>query len=461
MSGAISDEYDVVVVGGGTGGLSSAREAVRRGASALLVQEGRLGGDCTFTGCVPSKALLAAAARGESFDDAMVAVHRAVEAIAATEDDEALRREGVDVLHGRGVFRSPTSLDVDGTTIRSQRFVIATGARPAVPPIDGLRDADPLTNENLFELTSLPRRLGVLGGGAIGAEMSQAFARLGAEVTLIEAEDRILVKEEPESSEVMGEALAADGIDIRTGGKVDKVEASPQGTRIRTEDGGSVEVDRILVAIGRRPSTADMGLEDVGVELDERGFIRTDDTMATTAPGIWAVGDVAGSLQFTHAANRMAFVAVRNALSRWAKVRQQRFDADQVPWATFTSPEVGRVGMTEADAVDHGGRVAYLPMAEVDRAIATGDTRGFVKLIAGPRPVLRGAGGGRLLGATAVAAVGGELVHEVALAMRTNMFTGRLAQTVHTYPSWSMAVQQAAAQFFFEINGREARPAQR
>ena len=453
------DDYDLVVIGGGTGGLSAAREARRRGAAVLLVQEGRLGGDCTFTGCVPSKALLAAAARGESFDEAMADVHRAVEEIAATEDDAALRRAGVDVLHGRGSFRSPTVLDVDGRSIRSARFVIATGAGPAVPPIDGLREAEPLTNENLFELTRQPRRLAVLGGGAIGAEMSQAFARLGTEVTLIEAEDRILTKEEPEASEVVARSLQDDGIGIRTGGRVTKVEVAGGDTRVHVDGGDAVDVDRVLVAIGRKPSTADMGLEAIGVELDERRFVRTDATMATSVPGIWAVGDVAGSLQFTHAANRMAFVAVRNALSPLAKLKRQRFEAGQVPWATFTSPEIGRVGMTEAEAAGIGGRVAYLPMAEVDRAIATGETKGFLKLIAGPRPLLRSTGGGRLLGATAVAAVGGELVHEVALAMRTNMFTGRLAQTVHTYPTWSMAVQQAAAQFFFEVGGREARPA--
>lgn len=454
-------EYDLVVIGGGTGGLAAARESVRRGASTLLVQEGRLGGDCTFTGCVPSKALLAAAARGQSFTEAMVQVHRAVEAIAATEDDAALRRAGVEVLHGRGVFRSPRLLSVDGRSIRSQRFVVATGAGPVVPPIEGLREAEPLTNENLFDVARQPRRLAVLGGGAIGAEMSQALARLGTQVTLIEAEDRILTKEEPEASQVLTEALGAGGICIRTGGKVSKVEAVEGAARVHIDGGEPVEVDRVLVAIGRKPSTSNMGLDDIGVDLDERGFIRTDDTMATSVPGIWAVGDVAGSLQFTHAANRMAFVAVRNALSRWAKVHKQRFDAGQVPWATFTSPEIGRVGMTEAEAADHGGRVAYLPMTEVDRAVATGETSGFIKLIAGPRPILGGTGGGRLLGATAVAAVGGELVHEVALAMRTNMFTGRLAQTVHTYPTWSMAVQKAAAQFFFEVEGREARPARR
>ncbi|HSH22724.1 MAG TPA: FAD-dependent oxidoreductase [Acidimicrobiales bacterium] len=454
-------DYDLVVIGGGTGGLSAAREAARRGASVLLVQQGRLGGDCTFTGCVPSKALLSAAARGEGFSDAMAGVQRAVETIAVTEDDDALKRQGVEVLHGWATFRSPQEIDVDGRPVRSPRCVVATGARPAVPPIEGLRELRHLTNENLFELDRLPPRLAVLGGGAIGAEMSQAFAHLGSEVTLIEAEDRILTKEEPEASAVVAEALGEGGIIIRVGGKVSKVDAlGADGAALVHIDGGApVEADRVLVAIGRKPSARGFGLEDVGVELDDRGFVRTDDAMATSAPGIWAVGDVAGKLQFTHAANRMATVAVRNALSPWAKVRMQRFDASVVPWVTFTSPEVGRIGMTEAESVAHGGRVAYLPMAEVDRAVATGQTRGFLKLIAGPRPLLRGTGGGRLLGATAVAATGGELVHEVALGMRTKMFTGRLAQTVHAYPTWSMAVQKAAAQFFVEVDGRAAKPA--
>ncbi|MDP9019201.1 MAG: FAD-dependent oxidoreductase [Actinomycetota bacterium] len=455
--------YDLVVIGGGTGGLSAALEAARRNASVLLAQEGRLGGDCTFTGCVPSKALLAAAARGQSFKEATAQVHQAIETVAAAEDDDALGAEGVEVLHGRAVFRSPQEVDVGGQRVRSSRFVVATGAVPLVPPIEGLREIHPLTNENVFDLDELPGRLAVLGGGPIGAEMSQAFARLGSRVTLLEAGDRILAKEEPEASQVVTEALRHDGVQVRTGSKVVKAEAADgnRGTRLHVDDAEPVEVDRVLVAIGRQPSTSGMGLEEISVGLDDRGFIRTDDTMATSVPGIWAVGDVAGSLQFTHAANRMAIVAVSNALSPWSRARKRRFDTRPLPWATFTSPEVGRVGMTEAEAADHGARVAYLPMSEVDRAVAAGETQGFVKLIAGPRPVLRGLGGGRLLGATAVATVGGELVHEVALAMRTNMFTGRLAQTVHAYPTWSMAVQQAAAQFFFEIGGREARPARR
>jgi len=458
----LSDYYDVVVVGGGAGGLGAAQAAARRGASVLLVQEGRLGGDCTFTGCVPSKALIAAAARGTAFADAIAQVHRAVETVAATEDDEALRRQGVDVLHGWARFTSPTEIDVAGRRLRSPRFVIATGAAPLVPPVEGLQGAHPLTNENVFDLDQLPRRLAVMGGGPIGAELAQAFARFGTEVTVLESGDRLLPKEEPEASRVIEQAFVDEGVDVRKGARVTRVErAGSEGSRLTSDDGRSVEADRVLVAVGRRPSTSDLGLEEIGVVLDDQGHVQTDGSLATSVEGVWAVGDVTGKLQFTHAANQMALVAVRNALSPWSKLRRRRFDPSTVPWVTFTSPEVGRVGMTEAEAVDHGGRVAYLPMSELDRAVAVGETRGFVKLIAGPRALLRDTAGGRLLGATTVASVGGELVHEVALAMQTNAFTGRLAQTVHAYPTWSMAVQQAAAQFFFEIGGREARPAQR
>jgi pyruvate/2-oxoglutarate dehydrogenase complex dihydrolipoamide dehydrogenase (E3) component len=447
------------VVGAGSGGLGAARAAARRGASKLLIQQGRLGGDCTFTGCVPSKALLAAATRGATFSEAMAAVDRAVEAVAAREQDDALARDGVQVRHGWATFRSPNVLDVDGTRVRSRRVILATGASPRVPLVDGLDEIDALTSDSLFELRTRPGHLVILGGGPIGAEMGQAFARLGSRVTIVEAHERILQREEPEASEVVTGALVGDGVDVRTGHRVERVTSAHGGIAVALGDGAQVSGDRLLVAAGRRAVTDGLALDAAGVELDERGFVRTDDTMATSAPGVWAVGDVTGRLQLTHAANRMAMVAVHNALARRARLRPQRFDASQIPWATFTAPEVGRIGMTEAESAAHGGRVAYLPMSEVDRAIATEETSGFLKLIAGPRRAIGRAGGGVLLGATAVAPVGAELVHEVALAMRARLFTGRLAQTVHTYPSWSIAVQQAAAQFFFEIEGRAARPA--
>ncbi len=203
--------------------------------------------------------------------------------------------------------------------------------------------------------------------------------------------------------------------------------------------------------------TEGLDLEAGGVETDDRGFVATDDHLATTARAIWAVGDVAGKLQFTHAADEMGRIAVANTFSR---IRNRRFNPAWIPSVTYTTPEIGRVGLTEADAVSRGGRVAYLPMTEVDRAIVAGETLGFVKLIAGPRRILRNAGGGQILGATVVAERGGEVVHEAVLAMRTKMFTGRLAEAVHAYPTWSVAIQQAAAQFFMEIGGRTARPAQ-
>jgi pyruvate/2-oxoglutarate dehydrogenase complex dihydrolipoamide dehydrogenase (E3) component len=455
----VERERDVIVVGGGPGGMAAARAAARAGARPLLVQLGPIGGDCTFTGCVPSKTLIETAGRGGSFGQAKQAIAAAIATIAAREDDGVLRGEGVEVLHGRARFRGPGQVDVDGTVFRSRRIVIATGAVPAVPPIEGLADLDYLTNETVFELDRLPASLAVLGGGAIGCELAQAFRRLGAEVTIIEALPRLLAREEPETSDAIAGALSADGIALRAGCRVVRAEPlEPKGAaRLHLSGGDPVVAERVLVAVGRAGATSGLDLDAAGVATN-RGFVRVDDRLATTTPGVWAVGDVTGKLQFTHAADEMGRVAVANALSRTGR---HRFDTAAIPWVTFTAPEVGRVGLTEADAAERGGRVAYLPMTEVDRAITAGETRGFIKLIAGPRRILGNAGGGRILGATVVASRGGELVHEAALAIRTGMFTGRLAQAVHAYPTWSTAVRQAAAQFFMEIDGRRAHPAVR
>lgn len=297
--------------------------------------------------------------------------------------------------------------------------------------------------------------------------MGQAFARLGTGVTLIESDDRVLTKEEPEASQVMAEVFAEDGIDVRTGGRVGKVETVGGAVRVHIDDGEPVDVDRVLVATGRTPSTSGMGLEEIGMGLDDRGFIRTDDTMAapttrwprrSPASGPSATWPVSSSSPMPQTACDGGRPQRPLALGQGAKAALRRREGP-----------VGHVHLAGGRQGRHdrgGGRrprgTDGVPADDRGRpAVASGQTRGFIKLIAGPRPVLRGAGGGRLLGATAVAPVGGKLVHEVALAMRTNMFTGRLAQTVHTYPTWSMAVQKAAAQFFFEIDGREARPARR
>lgn len=456
-------DYDLVVVGGGAGGLVAAHEARRRGARIVIVQDGPVGGDCTFTGCVPSKTLLAASGRGCSFDESMATVRRVVERIAATENAMALARHGIDVVAGFGRFVEPDTIDVDGRRIRSERFIVATGARPLIPPIPGLAGADPITSETLFQLDHQPDSMIILGGGPIGCEMAQAFARLGTVVTLVEAAERLLPREEPDASTVVAEALTAAGVQVRVGEPVTNVERVADGrVRIATASGAAVTADDLLAAIGRSPAGRGFGLEELGVEVDERGAVVVDDTMATAVDGIWAIGDVTGQLPFTHAAGRMGWIAAANALSKLARVRSFRFDPRAIPWATFTMPEVGRVGLTEADAAEHHPRaqVAHLPLNLVDRAIATGEEAGFVRLVAAPRWGTRHLAGGRLVGATVVAPTGGELIHEAALAMQTGMFVGRLAQTTHAYPTWSMAIQQAALQFFAAPDGLRARRVQ-
>ena len=456
MSSSSRADYDVIVVGGGAVGMGAVRAAKRRGARPLLVQAGPIGGECTFAGCVPSKALIAAASTGEGFASAMTHVRAAIDAIAATKNDSVFAGEGIEVLHGWATFRSRREIDVDGRLLRSPRFIVATGTHPAVPPIDGLDGVDYLTNDNVFALDACPETLVVLGGGAIGCELAQAFSRLGSTVTVVEGLERLLPREEPESSAAVAAVFGAEGIGVQVGRKVVRVQAvdAKGAVSVHLDDGSSISADRLLVAVGRRAATDGLGLDAAGVAT-ERGFVVTDDHLATTASGIWAVGEVAGKLQFTHAADEMGRIAAGNALSR----RRRRFNTTGIPWVTFTTPEVARVGMTEAEAAPLGGRVAFMPMSGVDRAVVTGETAGFVKLIAGPRKVLRTAGGGRLLGATVVCPRAGELIHEPTLAIRTRMFAGRLAQTVHAYPTWSVAIQQAAAQFFFESEGRVARAA--
>ncbi len=460
----MSADYDVIVIGGGAAGLAAARHSVAIGATTLLVQQGPVGGDCTFTGCVPSKAVIEAAAGGHGFDDAMVAARRAIGTIAATEDDDAIHEEGIDLLHGWATFVSPREVDCSGRRLGATRFVIATGSRPAIPPIEGIGSVDYLTNETIFDLHARPDDLAVLGGGAVGCEMGQALGRLGSRVTIIELADRVLPSEEPEASAVIAATFAGEGIVVRTGRRTVRADRLSSGpgpagatTRLSFDDGSDLVVDRVLVAAGRDPSVAGLGLEAAGVRTDRDGFVRTDRHLATTGAGIWAAGDVTGRMLTTHAADEMGRIAAHNALSR----RARRWDDRAVPTVTFTDPEVGSVGVSEAASAraGRGARVAYLPMSEVDRAVIAGKTGGFVKLVARPRPVVGHRGGGRLVGATVVASRGGELIHEAALAVRTGMFAGRLAQTVHAYPTWSVAMRQAAAQLVVDTGPRRSRPA--
>jgi len=457
VAGSPCMSYDLLVIGGGAAGMAAARTAVRLKRRVVLVQNGPVGGDCTFTGCVPSKTLIEAAHDRMPFGQAMQTVRATVARIAATETADVLRSEGVQVIEGRARLTAPSTAHIAGKVVAARRCVIATGAGPLIPPIPGLSDGPFLTSETVWQLQDAPESLVVLGGGAIGCELAQAFARFGVPVTLVEAGERLLAKEEPEASAVVAEVFAREGIDVRLGAAVTSVHhGSGSGVGVRLQDGAVVEAAQLLVAVGRRPMTDGLGLDAAGVARDSRGFIPVNDHLRTNVEGMYAVGDVTGRLQFTHAADEMGRTAAINALRPPLRLR---FRTQAIPWVTFTSPEVARVGMTEQEAAAVGGRVAYLPMSAVDRAVTAGRTDGFIKLVAGPRRVTGHLGGGRLLGATIVAERAGEMVHEVALAIRTDMFTGRLAQTVHAYPTWSTGVRSAAAQFVVELDGRRARPA--
>ena len=453
-------DHDLVVVGGGAAGLGAIRAALRAGADVALVTDSAPGGDCTFTGCVPSKTLLAAVRDGLGFAAAMDRVRSTVAHIASTESAEVLQKEGATVIEGRARLVTHDTVAVGERRITAPRIVVATGSRPARPDIDGLAEARPLTNETVFDLTEAPRSLGIIGGGATGCELAQAFAAAGVGVTLFESQHQLLPGTEPEAAALVTGTLENLGVAVRVDTRVEGIEQAPrEGVAVRTGRGDGtahrdpVTCERLLVATGRVPSTGGLGLAEMRVKLDGQGHVITDSRMMTSVSGVYAAGDVTGRAFLSHAADEMGRIAAGNALGRGLR---GRFLQATVPTVVFTDPEVASVGATPKDA-PAGSRVAYLPLSEVDRAVADGRTDGFIAIVAGPRRWLRDAGGGRVLGATIVAPRAGEMIQEVVLAMRTRAFAGRLAQISHAYPTWSNGVQKAAAQFFGEIEGRQAR----
>ena len=449
-------DHDLIIIGGGAGGLAAARAAQWVGADALLVNDGPLGGDCTFTGCIPSKTLLSAARDGLGFDDAVGRVSQAIDRVAATETADVFRSRGTRVLEARARLVTHDSIAVGDRRITAPKIIIATGGRPVMPPIPGLDTVDALTNDSVFSLSSLPASMTIVGGGPIGCELAEAFARLGTAVTLVEGLPRLLAREEPDASAVVERSLAGLGARVMTGVLIERVESTAMGSVRIFVDGQEIVTDKLLMAVGRVPNAEELGLDELGIELTKGSYIKTDDRLSTNVRGVYAAGDVTGKLAFTHAADEMGRLAAGNALG---KGQRGRYRTHWIPWVTFTSPEVARIGMTEAVAAAHGGRVAELPLSEIDRAITDGSEDGFIKLIAGPKRITRGLFGGQLIGATIVAPRAGEMIHEIALAMRVGMFTGRLAQTVHAYPSWSYGIQKAAGQFFGDVEGRTARDA--
>jgi pyruvate/2-oxoglutarate dehydrogenase complex dihydrolipoamide dehydrogenase (E3) component len=437
------NKRDMVIIGGGAGGLVVASVAAQLGLKVTLIEKvEKLGGDCLHYGCVPSKTLIHAARvaslmrRGPEFglpacepavDLGRVADHvqAVIDRIQLHDDPERFRGYGCEVIFGPATFIDSHNVQVNDRVIQGRRFVIATGSRPLIPPIDGLQETGCLTNEDLFKLRDLPGRLLVLGGGPVGLEMAQAFARLGSDVTVVERLPHLLPQEDPEVADALQVTLESEGMKIHTSTRAVQVVRDGEKTQVICSQGPALVADRLLVAVGRRPAVSGLGLDAAGIEHDERG-IRVDRRQRTSQKHIYACGDVCGPYPFTHMAEYQAGIVISNAVFRIPKKTDYRV----VPWVTYTDPELARVGLTEQQARDRGMDPAVLTFSfqDIDRAITDGETTGLARLVVHK---------GRILGASLLGAHAGELVHEIVLAMKTGAGIGEISAAIHAYPTLS------------------------
>ncbi|MEJ7745535.1 MAG: FAD-dependent oxidoreductase [Luteimonas sp.] len=451
-------DYNLIVIGAGSAGLVSSYIAATVKAKVALVERHRMGGDCLNTGCVPSKALIRSArlvadardaprygiARMDATVDFAQVMERVQAVISKVEPHDSVDRYrslGVDVIKGEARIVSPWEVMVDGKRISARSLIIATGAKPLVPAIGGIQSVAYLTSDNLWQLRELPQRLVVLGGGPIGCELSQAFARLGSHVTQVEMGPRLLPREDADAATEVSARFLEEGVDVRTSCKALRVEADGNGggRLVCERDGKEIEFafDRLLLALGRKPNTEGFGLEELGVTLSERGTVGVDALMRTNFPNILVAGDVAGPYQFTHVAAHQAWYAAVNALLApfWS------FSADYrvIPWATFTDPEVARVGLSEDEAKAQGiaVEVTRYGLDDLDRAIADSADRGFVKVLTAP-------GKDKILGATIVGEHAADLLAEFVLAMKHGIGLNKLLGTIHIYPTMSEANKYVA-----------------
>lgn len=427
---------DICVIGAGSGGLSVAAGAVQMGARVVLIEAGEMGGDCLNTGCVPSKALLHAARAGMDWEAAHAHLRATIAAIAPHDSVERFEGLGVRVIKGEAAFTDPREVTVTGQTIRARRFVVATGSRPAVPPIPGLEGVPYLTNETIFSLPTRPDHLLILGAGAIGLEMAEAHRRLGCAVTLVEAAEA-LAREDAEARALVLEAMRSRGVRIEEHAPVAQVRQTDGGVALVTEDGRSFTSSHLLVATGRTPAVDGLGLERAGV-AHGRGGIEVNDRLRSTNRRVYAIGDVTGGAQFTHVAGYEAGVVLRALMFGLpAKAR-----TDHISRALYTAPELAQVGMTEGEArtkYGDGLEVLRSDFSGNDRSIATGQTEGFLKVMA-----VRG----RPVGATLVGADAGEQIAPWALALSARLKLSALAGTVLPYPTRAEISKRAAGAYF-------------
>ncbi|MFQ5625349.1 MAG: dihydrolipoyl dehydrogenase family protein [Methyloligellaceae bacterium] len=447
---------DICVIGAGSGGLSVAAAAAQFGVDVVLIEKGKMGGDCLNYGCVPSKAMIASAKRARNMREAGqfgIAseqprvdpvgvhdhVHSVIDAIAPLDSVERFTGLGVHVIQAEGRFSDRRTVVAGDYEIRARRFVVATGSSPGVPPISGLDKVPFFTNETIFGNNKLLVHLMIIGGGPIGMELAQAHRRLGAKVTVLEAFTP-LGKDDPELTAVVLRQLESEGIDIRAGIRIERVEKSRGGVRaVITEDGheSRIEASHLLVAAGRQPNVRGLGLEDAGIKYEGSG-IKVTRGLKTTNRRVYAIGDVAGGLQFTHVANYHAGIVIRNALFRIPA----RADPSIIPWVTYTEPELAHVGMSEEAARERHGNIRIMrwPYAENDRAQTEHATQGFIKVVTTRR--------GRILGATIAGEHAGELIQLWVMAMSKKMKIGAITSIVFAYPTLSEISKRAAYQYY-------------
>jgi dihydrolipoamide dehydrogenase len=447
-------QYDVTVIGGGSGGLVAARVTAALGARTLLIDKERLGGDCLHYGCVPSKALIHAAKLVHSVREAtslgadgstanikvdMAKVTARIQgAIKGVEENEGVYTQNVEVKFGTAHFLSNHEMQINDEVITSRDFVVATGSRPARPDLEGLAEVGYMTNEDVFDLMHLPSPLVIVGGGPIGIEMAQSFARLGSDVTVIQGPDRILPKEEKEVSELMTTILTREGVKIVTGARLQKVTRDGDHKVVHAKKGDETltfRAQEIILALGRSPNVENLRLEAAGIKYDSKG-IRVNEYLQTDSDNIYAIGDVIGGYLFTHVAAYQGGVVARNVIS---PIGKKKADYRVVPWVTFTDPECSRVGLTEAEAMKKHGKIRVLtfPWGYIDRAQAEGETEGFIKIIAAEKS-------DDIYGAHIVGARSGEMLAELSLAMQYNLGLDALMSTITAYPTMAVGLQNAA-----------------
>ncbi|MES9899999.1 MAG: FAD-dependent oxidoreductase [Sedimenticola sp.] len=450
-------DRNLIVIGAGSGGLVASYIAAAVKAKVTLIEKHKMGGDCLNTGCIPSKALirsaryLAQTRRAEEFgfksasaefdfSDVMERVQNVVKQVEPHDSVERYTSLGVDVIEGEAKIISPYSVEVNGQVLTTRSIIVATGARPFVPPIPGLDQIDYLTSDDLWTLRELPKRLVVLGGGPIGCELAQSFARFGAEVSIVEMAPKLMIREDDDVTALVTEHFADDGINIYTNHKAKEFKVE-EGRKllIAEHDGNDVELefDQVLVAVGRMANTQGFGLEELGVEISQRRTVEANDYLQTNFPNIYVCGDVAGPYQFTHTAAHQAWYASVNAL--FGMFRKFRVDYSVIPFATFTDPEVARVGLNEQDAVAQGTayEATVYGLDDLDRAIADGENHGFIKVLTVP-------GKDKILGATIVGEHAGDLIAEFVTAMRYGLGLNKILGTIHIYPTWTEGNKFAA-----------------